>query len=181
MILFDGMLQRVKGLMSESQGRFFIYEPTNNNSISVFLRPKTKGGYRMLATFVENVNLKSINRTKLFPIFEQTSNENLFISDTTDSGMNMLSISSTNISDRKCKSCVLLLSVFVRGSEMEADFKIEVTQSPSIISSDQNRFGYVETDVSLEYHTTITEETVISINTFHQNCAKLDVLALNEK
>jgi len=51
----------------------------------------------------------------------------------------------------------LLLSVFNKEAELDADFKIEVTQSTGSIEPGENSFGYVEKDTSRHYYTTVSE------------------------
>jgi hypothetical protein len=81
-VLFDGMLQRVRGKISEAFSKNFVYELANNNPISVFIRAKAKGSYRILGTIVTQMQLKKSNGTEIFPAYGQSGNSTIFVSDT---------------------------------------------------------------------------------------------------
>jgi hypothetical protein len=73
MVLFDGVLQRVKGKMSYTIAKQFMFQLVNDNGISIFLRPKTKGIYKIIARIVNQSDIYKNNSVSLFPKNTATS------------------------------------------------------------------------------------------------------------
>jgi hypothetical protein len=76
---------------------------------------------------------------------------------------------------------VLLISVFKNEAEADVDFKIEVTQATKTMSIGETHFGYVEKNVARNYNLEVKDETVIVINSFHQECFTLEVQQFDTK
>jgi hypothetical protein len=102
-MLFDGVLQRVRGKISDSAAEKFIFELVNDNGISIFLKPKTKGVYKIIATIVSYSDIHTNNSVSLFPKNTAANkNSSNFVGETTQSGVTSLIISSTQVRRRQC-------------------------------------------------------------------------------
>lgn len=55
-VLFDGIVQRVKGKLSNTTGRHFYYTLSRDNTVTLFIKSKTNTSFKILAKVIDFVN-----------------------------------------------------------------------------------------------------------------------------
>lgn len=171
-VLFDGIAQRVQGRLSSIAGKHFYYALNRENTVTVFIRSKSHTLYRVLGAIID------VSEFSRSPYPAHSSNSSLSTV-TTQSGQTALVVPSLAIFNNRCQECLLLLTVFAKGTDSPVDFKIEVSQAVVAVQQGETRQGYVEKDTSVKYQIVAQaqEETVVTLNSMHVDCAKLEAFS----
>lgn len=113
--LFDGLQQYVKGALSNSSPRYFVYNMANSKPLMVSIRSQSDTKYRIVGKLTTWKDYLNSNATAIYPAYA----DDTLSAETNNLGSTALVVRTSDLATSNAKE-ILLLSVYSTGSEASA-------------------------------------------------------------
>lgn len=181
-VLFDGVMHHTTTAMSASKPRHYYYELVDGSTAIAFLYGEGNTRFSIIGKLVEWRTYVKATEAVIYPSTDYEG-EDRFDSYTGLSGATIMVVSEESIKKRNCSNCVLLLSVYSSERlDENVTYDLEVVQQLTIMNAGTTRLGYIEKDSRKKYIFASNNQTerVISLNTFTQGCAIINLYSAND-
>lgn len=174
--LFDGIQQYVKGEISPSKGRYFLYNMVSDKPLMVALRTQSDNKYKIVGKLTSWKEYLNSTGTALYPSFSEDN----ISTETTSLGSTGLVLHKSDLVAAPAKE-LLLLSVFAStgNSEGYAEFRIEVVQHVTKLQPSETKQAFVSKEESLMYevYSDGSKELIVHANSYTAYCLKMSLFA----